>query len=156
VLERRGFRPDEGRAVLPHWTRPHAALKRAEALAPARRSRDFETLAALFKRVKNITREFSGDLTAEDRGRLTEPAETALLGEMDARWPRIHTAVQHDSYAEAMRELGALSAPVDRFFVDVLVMAEDPGLRRARLALLASLRKTILEVADIADVAPEV
>ena len=54
-----------------------------------------------------------------------------------------------------MRELGALGAPVDRFFVDVLVMAEDPALREARLALLTALRRTILGIADIAEIAPE-
>jgi glycyl-tRNA synthetase beta chain len=156
ILERRGFRTDECRAILPHWTRPHVALKRVEALAPARRSKEFETLAVLFKRVKNITKDFDGEgLTPGDRARLTEPAEAALLKEMDARWPAIEAAVAHDRYAEAMRELGALSGPVDRFFVEVLVMAENHDLRRARLALLTSLRRTILNIADIAEVAPE-
>ncbi len=54
-----------------------------------------------------------------------------------------------------MRELGALSAPVDRFFVDVLVMADDPAVRSARLALLTALRRTILNIADISEIAPE-
>ena len=156
VLEKRGFRADECRAVLAHWARPHAALKRVEALAPARRSKEFETLAVLFKRVKNITKEFGDEpLTPADRARLTELAEIALLRQIDARWPGIESAVRQDRYGDAMRDLGALSAPVDRFFVEVLVMAEDPDLRHARLALLASLRKTILEIADIAEVAPE-
>jgi glycyl-tRNA synthetase beta chain len=54
-----------------------------------------------------------------------------------------------------MRELGALSGPVDRFFIDVLVMAEDPAVRQARLALLTVLRGVILDIADIAEIAPE-
>jgi glycyl-tRNA synthetase beta chain len=54
-----------------------------------------------------------------------------------------------------MRELGTLSAPVDRFFVDVLVMADDPAVRSARLALLTALRRTILNIADISEIAPE-
>ena len=64
-------------------------------------------------------------------------------------------AVAQAKYADAMRELGALSGPVDRFFVDVLVMAEDPAVRAARLALLTALRRTILNIADIAEIAPE-
>jgi glycyl-tRNA synthetase beta chain len=155
LLERRGFKADEGRAVVRHWARPHAALKRIEALAEARRSKEFETLATLFKRVKNITREFDAELTDVERTRLVEPAEQALLREMAARWPSIAAAVADERYADAMRELGALSAPVDRFFVEVLVMAEDPAVRHARLALLASLRRTILDIADIAEIAPE-
>jgi glycyl-tRNA synthetase beta chain len=161
VLERRGLRTAEGRAVISHWARPASLLKRANALAHARKSRDFETLAILFKRVKNITKGVDGHartlgvLSPDTRARLTEPAELALLKELDARLPAIESAVTEERYAEAMRELGALSGPVDRFFVDVLVMAEDPAVRQARLALLTVLRGVILDIADIAEIAPE-
>jgi glycyl-tRNA synthetase beta chain len=155
LFERRGFRADEGRAVKEYWRQPASAFKRVEALAQARQSTDFETLAVLFKRVKNITKEFNGELTAEARAKLAEPAEIALLQELDARLPLIDAAVAQAKYADAMRELGALSAPVDRFFVDVLVMAKDPAVRSARLALLTTLRRTILNIADIAEIAPE-
>jgi glycyl-tRNA synthetase beta chain len=155
LFERRGFKADEGRAVKAHWRQPVSAFRRVEALAHARQSKEFESLAVLFKRVKNITREFSGELNAEARATLVEPAETALLRELDARLPVIDAAVAQAKYADAMRELGALSAPVDKFFVDVLVMADDPAVRAARLALLAALRRTILSIADIAEIAPE-
>jgi glycyl-tRNA synthetase beta chain len=155
AIEKRGFRADEARAVIAHWALPHAVLKRVDALARARTSKDFETLAVLFKRVKNITKGFNGALTADLKARLVEPAEVALLTEIDARWPTIAAAAAHERWGDAMRELGALSAPVDRFFVDVLVMAEDPALREARLALLAELRRTILDIADIAELAPD-
>lgn len=155
VLERRGFRADEGRAVIGHWARPDSLLKRADALAQARRSREFETLAVLFKRVKNITKDFEGGGTPPDRSTLVEPAELALLKELDARLPAIEQASVEERYADAMRELGALSGPVDRFFADVLVMAKEPALKAARLTLLATLRRTILNIADIAEIAAE-
>jgi glycyl-tRNA synthetase beta chain len=155
LFERRGFKADEARAVSAFWTEPASALKRVEALAQARKSKEFQTLAVLFKRVKNITKDFDGSLSDDLKSRLTEPAEVALLAEIDDRWPRIDSAVSHERYGDAMRELGALSAPVDRFFVDVLVMAEDPSVRSARLALLSALRRTILNIADIAEIAPE-
>jgi glycyl-tRNA synthetase beta chain len=155
LFERRGFRPDEGRAVKAYWRQPASAFKRVEALAQARTSKAFESLAVLFKRVKNINREFNGELTVDARARLVEPAEIDLLRELDARLPAIAAAVTQEKYADAMREIGSLSAPVDRFFVDVLVMAEDPALRAARLALLTALRRTILSIADIAEMAPE-
>jgi glycyl-tRNA synthetase beta chain len=155
LFERRGFKADEVRAVASFWMDPSSALKRVEALSHARKSKDFETLAVLFKRVKNITKDFDTPLTDELRGRLTEPAELALRAEIEARWPKIDSAVTHERYEDAMRELGALSAPVDRFFVDVLVMADDPAVRSARLALLTSLRRTILNIADISEIAPE-
>ena len=52
-------------------------------------------------------------------------------------------------YTTALRELAALQAPVDRFFDAVMVMADDPGLRGNRLALLNALSELFLQVADI-------
>jgi glycyl-tRNA synthetase beta chain len=156
LLERRGFRPDEIRAVVPHWwKRPQNALLRVQALAEARKSPDFEALAVLFKRAKNITKDFDGTLDDGLRARLVAPAEMALLSEMRTRWPSIASALTRERYSDAMRELSLLSKPVDRFFTDVLVMAEEPELRTARLALLTELRRTILNIADIAEIAPE-
>jgi glycyl-tRNA synthetase beta chain len=155
VFERRGFRIDEMRAVVPGWWQwPHSSLKRLEALAAARTSADIETLATLFKRVKNITKDFEGELTEQARARLVEPAEAALLKEIDSRWPAVEAAVAAGRFAEAIRELRALSGPVDRFFVDVLVMTDDPEQRYARLALLTALRRTILNIGDISEIAP--
>jgi glycyl-tRNA synthetase beta chain len=155
LFERRGFRPDEARAVSEFWGQPASALKRVEALAQVRPSKEFESLAILFKRVKNITKGFEGTLTEDIEARLTEPAERALLRDIKARWPAIETAVDEERFPAAVKELVALSAPVDKFFVDVLVMADDPALKEARLTLLTTLRRTILNIADIAAVAPE-
>jgi glycyl-tRNA synthetase beta chain len=156
IFERRGFRVEEARAVVPKWWAwPSNSLRRIEALAEARRSAEFEKLAMLFKRVKNITKDFDDLLTDDARSRLAEPAERTLLSQLEARLPTIETAVAHERFGDAMRELVSLSGPVDQFFTDVLVMTDDPKLREARLALLATLRRTILSIADIAEVAPE-
>ena len=158
LFERRGFSSDEGRAVLGQWNRPHAALRRVEALAQARKSREFERLAVLFKRAKNITKDVprgNGRDLGAMRGALKEPSELSLLDEMERRWPLVERALQQERYLDAMNEVAQLHAPVDKFFVDVLVMADDPALRKARLALVASLRDTILDIADIAEIAPE-
>jgi glycyl-tRNA synthetase beta chain len=156
LFERRGFSAAGSRAIVPGWWKwPRSALRRIEALEQARRSPDFEALALLFKRVKNITKDFDEALSEVDRSKLAEPAERSLLDAIDSRRAGISTAVTQERFADAMRDLGALGAPVDRFFVDVLVMADDPALRRARLALLADLRRMILNIADISEVAPE-
>jgi glycyl-tRNA synthetase beta chain len=52
-------------------------------------------------------------------------------------------------YTDALRELAALRAPVDRYFDDVMVMVDDEGTRNNRLALLGELRALFLDVADI-------
>jgi glycyl-tRNA synthetase beta chain len=57
---------------------------------------------------------------------------------------------------DAMSALASLYPAVDRFFADVLVMADDADLRRARLALLARLRSAVLtEIGDISEMVPE-
>ena len=157
IFERRGFRADETRAVARFWKRPPSALKRIEALAKERGSADFAAVAALLKRVKNITkdqRDGAGKL--EDlKSRLKEPAEIALAKEIDERWPKIHEAQNREQYADAMKVIVGLRGPVDRFFTDVLVMAEDPQVRKDRLALLTMLRDTITQIADISEMAAE-
>jgi glycyl-tRNA synthetase beta chain len=136
-------------------------MRRAGALAEARTAPEFEALAALFKRVKNITRDFRpADQTLGDfnrlRSALKEPAEVALLGELEQRWPRIEHALKREEFLEAMNQLAPLHAPVDRFFADVLVMTDDLPLRDARLALLKRLRDTVLMTGgDISEIAAE-
>jgi glycyl-tRNA synthetase beta chain len=157
IFERRGFRTDETRAVARFWKRPPSALKRIEALAKERGSADFAAVAALLKRVKNITkdqRDGAGKLEDLKR-RLKEPAEIALAKEIDERWPKIHEAQNREHYADAMKVIVGLRGPVDRFFTDVLVMAEDPQARKDRLALLTMLRDTITQIADISEMAAE-
>jgi glycyl-tRNA synthetase beta chain len=164
LLERRGFRYDEIRAGM--WTpasslRPADLLRRVEALAQARQEAGFEGLAVLFKRVKNITRDFVRRETTPSgfaalRQALREPAELALLTELEQRWPHIEQSLRDERFLDAMTQLAHLHGPVDRFFVDVLVMADDPALREARLALLDTLRTTILETGgDISEIAPD-
>jgi glycyl-tRNA synthetase beta chain len=155
LLEQRGIALDEAKAVLRWWDRPHTALRRGAALAEARRSPEFEALALLFKRVKNITKGFDGALTNEARARLVGPAEAHLLSQLDARVGSIEGHIGDERFGEAMREAAALKPPVERFFADVLVMSENPDERAARLALLAYLRRTILSIADISEIAAE-
>jgi glycyl-tRNA synthetase beta chain len=157
VFERRGFRPDEGRAVAAFWKNPPLALKRIEALSKERGSIEFAALAALLKRVKNITKEQREpeSTIADLRKRLTEPSEAALAREIEERWPKINDAKSRDHYADAMKMIVGLREPVDRFFTDVLVMAEDPQVRKDRLSLLTMLRETITQIADISEMAAE-
>jgi glycyl-tRNA synthetase beta chain len=156
VFERRGFRSDEIRAVAGFWNRPVSSLRRLEALTQERGSANLTALAVLLKRVKNITRDLTGPATdmRTARQRLKEPAEVALLDEVDGRWPKIEDALDHERYSDAIKEIVGLRPAVDQFFVDVLVMAEDPQVRSDRLSLLTTLRNAIVKFADISELAP--
>ena len=164
LLERRGYRYDEIRAVMPERAedlRPADTLRRVEALSKARQLPAFEALAVLFKRVKNITRDFT--LTdhapvnfVELGATLREPAEKTLLAELERLSPKIDLAVEQDQHLAGMNHLAQLHGAVDRFFVDVLVMADDDSLRTARLTLLKTLKEMVLKAAgDISEIAPE-
>lgn len=155
ALEQRGFPIEIARAATSAGdVRPLRARRIAEALQAMRASEDFQALAGLFKRVKNIARDAARS-GALERDALTEPAERALLEQLDARRPRVEAAVSRSDYRSAFAEIAGLRAAVDRFFTDVFVMADDERLRTARLTLLAELRALILDLADISEIIPQ-
>jgi glycyl-tRNA synthetase beta chain len=82
---------------------------------------------------------------------LTEPAEKALAAALAAGAPTIRAGVERGDYREAFAGVASLQPAVAKFFDDVLVMAEDEGVRAARLGLVASLRGLILDIADISE-----
>jgi glycyl-tRNA synthetase beta chain len=108
----------------------------------------------LFKRVKNIARELKAHESL-DSAALTEPAELALLAELDRRRPRIEQAAKTADYRQAFTDLAGLRPVVDRFFTEVFVMADDVRVKTARLTLLADLRDLILNLADISEIVPQ-
>ena len=155
ALEQRGFAAGVIRSALASSAdTPLRARRVAEALASLGGSGDMAALAVLFKRVKNIARELA-EPGHVDRATLVEPAELALLHELDTRQPRIEAAAESADYRQALTEIAALRPAVDRFFTDVFVMADDPRLRSARLGLMAALRDLVLAIADISEIVPE-
>jgi glycyl-tRNA synthetase beta chain len=156
ALEQRGFSLGVIRSAVSGSSadNPLRARRVAEALKTLEGSDDLRALAVLFKRVKNIARELKGE-AALDREALTEAAERALLGELDARRPRVTEAAATSDYRRAFGEIAGLRAAVDRFFTEVFVMADDPRVRTARLALMADLRNLVLNLADISEIVPQ-
>ena len=163
ALEQRGFAGEVVRAATPAGdVSPLRARRVAEAIQGMRASEDFQALAVLFKRVKNIAHSAGsgqakelGDNAPLDRGAISEPAERALLDELDLRRPRIEAASARSDYRAAFIEIAGLRAAVDRFFTEVFVMADDVRVRHARLKLMADLRDLILHLADISEIIPQ-
>ncbi len=156
ALEQRGYPDEVVRGAISGGSDvvPLRALRLAAALQRMRGADDFQALAVLFKRVKNIARELKAHAPL-DRAALTEPAELALLAELDARRPRIELAAQAADYRQAFTDLAGLRPVVDRFFTEVFVMADDARVKTARLTLLADLRNLILNLADISEIVPQ-
>ena len=155
ALEQRGYAHEVVKAATSQAEiNPLRARRLAEALQAMRASADFQKLAVLFKRVKNIARERKDDAPI-DRAALTEPAERALVDELAARRPRIAQAAAASDYKTAFVEIAGLRPAVDRFFTEVYVMADDARTRGARLALMAELRDLIVGLADISEIVPQ-
>ena len=161
MLEARGFDVRNVRAVTHQPVdeiRPLDARRKLEVLPELTETPDFRTLATLFMRVKNIARELpsSEARDASFEGLLTEPAERALLAELEERRRVIERAVETGSgFQEAFAEAAKIGPAVDRFFTDVFVMADHPQVRRARLGLMKQVELVILQLADVSEIVAE-
>jgi glycyl-tRNA synthetase beta chain len=111
-------------------------------------------LAAANKRIVNILRKADGEAApAVDRSRLTNGAEHDLWLEFQKLEPVVDEHCARSDFAGALLALAAAKAAVDRFFDEVMVMAEDPAIRANRLALLRGVAHTMNRVADISKLA---
>lgn len=161
LLEERGFDRRNVRAVTHQpldEVRPLDARRKLEALPEFTDTAGFRTLAALFKRVRNIARELADGGAPDEpfETALREPAERALLADLTARRSVIDAAVETGAgFREAFAAAAALGPAVDRFFLDVFVMADDPAVRRARLLLLQRVERVILRLADVSEIVAE-
>lgn len=139
ILVEEGFAKDTVAAVLgvPAESVP-AVWSRARALQQLKSHSDFEPIAVSFKRVVNIIRR-AEDFTAGavDEGLFAHPSEAALLGAFRTVRSQVQEDLHLDLYDQALARVATLRAPVDAFFDDVMVMAEDMNVRRNRLSLLA-------------------
>ena len=161
LLEERGFDLRNVRAVT-HGpldeTRPLDARRKLEVLPELADTPDFRTLATLFKRVKNIARELPAGavVTARIEDALQEPAERALLAELERRRSVIDRAVERGTgFRKAFTDAAKIGPAVDRFFTEVFVMTDDPSLKEARLRLMQQVEQLILQLADVSEVVPE-
>ena len=109
-----------------------------------------QSLASANKRIANILRQAGMPETTDiSKELLGEDAERALYDALVSAEATVRPLLDERGYTEALRELAALRQPVDRFFDDVMVMADDEAVRTNRLALLGGLRALFLDVADI-------
>ncbi|QJQ97431.1 glycine--tRNA ligase subunit beta [Halomonas sp. PGE1] len=132
-------------------TRPLDFARRLRAVQAFAGREEAAALAAANKRVSNILAKQADEVGSQvDAGVLQEAAELALHEAVSAQRERVMPLFAEGRYAEALDALAGLREPVDAFFDQVMVMADDPAIRANRLALLASLRALFLEVADIA------
>ncbi|ANQ24948.1 glycine--tRNA ligase subunit beta [Vibrio natriegens] len=146
-----GFSVDIIQAVLARRpTKPADFDQRVKAVSHFRELEAAESLAAANKRVGNILAKFDGELAEEiDLSLLQEDAEKALAESVEVMTEALEPAFATGNYREALSKLADLREPVDAFFDNVMVMADDEALKKNRLTLLNNLRNLFLQIADI-------
>lgn len=114
-----------------------------------------QALAAANKRVSNIlAKADAAPAGSVDTSLLQEEAEKALASALETATAKLAPLLEQGDYEQGLRSLASLRAPVDAFFDQVMVNAEDDKLRANRLALLSNLRALFLQVADISQLVP--
>ncbi|MEM5382032.1 glycine--tRNA ligase subunit beta [Paraburkholderia phymatum] len=155
LLRERGFAVGEVDAVLAlNPTRFDDIVARLDAVREFAALAEAASLAAANKRISNILKKSEGaKVDGVDIALLIEAAEKALHAQLEQVTPRVQSQLAERQYTGALSALAALREPVDTFFNDVMVNAEDPALRANRLALLGALHQQMNCVADISRLA---
>ena len=130
-------------------TRPADFDARVRAVSHFRTLDSAEALAAANKRVSNILAKADAAIGEINLTACVEPAEKALAEAVLALRTEVQPLIAQGDYTSVLDKLANLRAPVDSFFDNVMVNAEDPALRQNRLAILNTLQGLFLQVADI-------
>ena len=130
-------------------TRPADFDARVRAVSHFRTLDSAEALAAANKRVSNILAKADAAIGEINLTACVEPAEKALAEAVLALRTEVQPLIAKGDYTAVLDKLANLRAPVDSFFDNVMVNAEDPALRQNRLAILNTLQGLFLQVADI-------
>ncbi len=133
------------------------AITRAEALTAVRGSEDFAAISVAFKRMKNILRqaEEKGDSIpseAPDASCFVAPEEILLHASAVALAPQVAGLQSEREYKAALEAIASLRTPIDAFFDKVMVMAPEPELRAARLALIRWVLGGFSRIADFSEI----
>ena len=150
-LREQGYSAHEVDAVLALAPQRLAEIpRRLEAVRAFAALPEAEALAAANKRIANILKKSAEPVEAKvDAGLFGEAAEGALWADLGAVRRSADLLFESGDYTTSLKALAALRTPVDKFFDDVMVNAEDARVRANRLGLLATLHGVMNRVADL-------
>ena len=150
-LREQGYSAHEVDAVLALGVQRLADIpRRLEAVRAFAALPEAAALAAANKRIANILKKSADPVEAKaDPALFSEPAERALWTDVGTVRRAADVLFEAGDYTSSLKALAALRTPVDKFFDDVMVNAEDPKVRANRLGLLATLHGVMNRVADL-------
>jgi glycyl-tRNA synthetase beta chain len=153
-LREQGYSAQEVEAVLA--LRPQRlsdVAKRLTAVRAFAALPESPALAAANKRIGNVLKK-AGEVDAHVNTALfKEDAEQALYAVMQKLLPESEAQFNAGDYTASLQTLAALRSPVDAFFDDVMVNAEEMDLRLNRQGMLKKLHEAMNRVADLSALA---
>ncbi len=129
-----------------------AVAELARTLAAEASSEEFEQAYVAFDRANRLAGRTDGAAATLDPSLATDEAERALIEVLGQASPQIEAAVAERDFRAAIAAAAELGPPVDRFFDEVLVMAEDESIRANRLRLLLDVRDAVGALGDLSQI----
>lgn len=123
--------------------------KRVKAVKAFKSLPEAENLASAYKRINNILSKNSLTLGEVNKSLLSDQNEIALANALEEVSPKVNELFKDGNYQDALAALSKLKDPVDNFFENVMVNADDQAVKCNRLSLLNSLHDLISKTADI-------
>jgi glycyl-tRNA synthetase beta chain len=154
LRERSGFGYDEVNAVFRAGADDLVdAHKRLVALRSIRKSKNFEPLTVSFKRIRKIIEKSgSRDGASVQIDLFESDAERELFAAVRETATKVQADKRAGHYEKALDRIAGLRKSVDRFFEEVMVMAENEAVRKNRIALLSELLREFTTVADFSEI----
>ncbi|MCX6565768.1 MAG: glycine--tRNA ligase subunit beta [Candidatus Aminicenantes bacterium] len=154
LLEREGIRYDLINAALGAGMDDlYRVALRARALDVLKAGPQFEPLILMAKRVNNILAGQTAPAVNPDH--FVEKAEKELYATFTIIKENVGPMIAKGDFVQAQKIVFRLQPALNAFFEKVMVMAEEPKLRKNRLALLQTIHKMLLRIADYAQVVVE-
>ncbi|GAF70038.1 unnamed protein product, partial [marine sediment metagenome] len=126
----------------------HQVEKKIQALQKFRDiSKDFETLAISFKRIINIGKGFK-ETYSVNPDLFEHKSEEGLWEIFQLLKDEAKREIDRENYFEALSIISRIIKPVDEFFSEVMVMAEDKRIKENRLGILKNLQEFFLQIGD--------
>jgi glycyl-tRNA synthetase beta chain len=129
-----------------------AVARLAQTLAESAASEHFERAYVAYDRANRLAGRADGAAPSLDPKLATDEAELALITALESASPRIEAAVQARDFEQALAAAAELGPIVDRFFDEVLVMADDSSVRANRLRLLLDVRDAVGALGDLSQI----
>ena len=135
---------------------PSETMERAAAIQKIRSSADFEAVSMAFKRIKNILKQAEAGAAEGSLADIAteglEPAEASLLEFLSNAKLKIEKLERSRKYLKILETMAGGRPAIDQFFEKIMVMHQDPSIKKRRLVLLGNLFATFSRVADISEI----